>query len=250
MGDRGVFELDVRARLAPYGPVTLLEVERLPCLGALGDAEPQGFGFGEAADAVGFGLLLAKIGKDAFRVAADLKDFVVLTVDADSKKDLDDAGRHLAYAIILIGIDALLVYLAAKKTKGEQEEDQGQDKEQDEPVPTVRPRLSVTQLRQLKGEWRDWVVWRGRDLDVVQNQAIRPTGATNPLVTDQVSFAEGLEGIDYGPNFMAIRKADVPGIYQPPGWAPEWRAPGEIPQDKGFWYTEDDFYEAFPERAK
>ena len=211
----------------------------------------QGLGFGEAADAVGFGLLLAKIGKDAFQVAADLKDFAVLTVDASGKKDLDDAGRHLAYAIILIGIDALLVYLAAKKSKGEQEEeDQDEDQDQDEPVPTVRPRLSATQLRQLKGEWRDWVVWRGRDLDVVQNQAIRPTGATNPMVTDQVSFVEGLEGIDYGPNFMAIRKADVPGIYQPPGIAPEWRAPGEIPQDKGFWYTEDDFYEAFPERAK
>ena len=87
-------------------------------------------GFGEVADAVGFGLLVAKIGTDAFQVAANLKDFFVLTVDASSGEDLDDAGKHLAHALTLIGVDALLVYLAAKKSEGEQDKDQGQDKDE------------------------------------------------------------------------------------------------------------------------
>lgn len=68
-------------------------------------------------------------------------------------------------------------------------------------------------------------------------------------MTEDVAFIEGLQGFDYGPNFVAIRKADLPGIYQAPGAAPEWRYRGKIPADKG-WYTKEDFSAAFSERAE
>jgi hypothetical protein len=75
----------------------------------------QFVGLGEAADTAGFLMLVAKIGADAVTVAGDLIDFVELTVSAKGDDDFDNAGAKLAQAVMLVGVDTLLVFLAAKK---------------------------------------------------------------------------------------------------------------------------------------
>ncbi len=74
----------------------------------------QFFVAGELADMAGFYLLARKIGADALTVVSDLEEFFSLDLAAHDDRDLRKAGEHLAHAITLAGVDALLLFLAAR----------------------------------------------------------------------------------------------------------------------------------------
>ncbi len=101
----------------------LLSPEALAVMAAFIAA--QAVGVGEVADVIGAAILAYKIGFDAIDVADDLYEFVVLTANPSSSKDLDDAGKHLAHAVTLIGVDTLLALLATKGGEGEGEGESG-----------------------------------------------------------------------------------------------------------------------------
>jgi hypothetical protein len=54
----------------------------------------------------------------------------------------------------------------------------------------------------------DWFVWATEDAGVIENQAIVFKGSTNPYANEGVHLlrgTEGIRGLKYGPNKVAIR---------------------------------------------
>jgi len=75
-------------------------------------AGSHAFGVGEVVDVV---MLIGGaffLGMAVFDVAADIGDFLTLTIDAGSDRELDEAARHLASVIAVIGVAAFFALLA------------------------------------------------------------------------------------------------------------------------------------------
>jgi hypothetical protein len=74
-------------------------------------------GIGEIADVIMFVVGAAAIGATAFAAGQELGAFSVNTYRARDEADLDAAATHLAKAIVLIGIEAVLALLLKKAPK-------------------------------------------------------------------------------------------------------------------------------------
>lgn len=72
------------------------------------------FGVGEVVDLVMGAVGVVFLGKAAIDVAKDFGDFLSLTVNAETEKDLDNAAAHLARVVVVIGVTALTAWLTKK----------------------------------------------------------------------------------------------------------------------------------------
>jgi hypothetical protein len=80
-------------------------------------------------------------------------------------------------------------------------------------VPTIRPKATSSQLREMLRNPNDWFVWATHEPGIVQNQRIIFKGSTNTYANQQVHLLRGTEGIKgtkYGPNKVAIKAGSRP----------------------------------------
>jgi len=75
-------------------------------------------------------------------------------------------------------------------------------------VPTLRPRATPAQLREMLKNPDDWFVWATHDAGLVENKEIMFTGKTNYAANEKIHLLRGTDGIrgtKYGPNKVAIK---------------------------------------------
>lgn len=82
-------------------------------------------GIGEIVDVIVLVLGAAAIGAAAFTAGQELGAFGLKTYRAESEADLDAAANHLAKAIVLIGIEAVLALLLKKAPKAFRDQHRG-----------------------------------------------------------------------------------------------------------------------------
>ena len=68
-------------------------------------------GIGEAVDVLLLGVGVVFLGREAVDALQDVAAYVRLSVDAREERDLDEAGRRLAHAVALIGVDVVLAFV-------------------------------------------------------------------------------------------------------------------------------------------
>jgi hypothetical protein len=105
---------------------------------------------------------------------------------------------------------------------------------------TKRPFLTAEKIREMRARGVRVLVWRTPELDVVQNQDIKPTGQTNPNFGDRVALMEGFEGANYGPHRMVIEMDKVSPLYRNPNSPGEYYTTKPISRNLGYWTTGDE----------
>jgi hypothetical protein len=73
--------------------------------------------YGWVADFIAFAVGVATLGPAALQAAAELRAFSSAIVSAAKEEDLRRAGEHLARALLLIGVGALLLWLTRRAPK-------------------------------------------------------------------------------------------------------------------------------------
>lgn len=76
------------------------------------------FGAGEVADVILLFVGIAALGGSALEAGKHLVAFALKTSDARTEHDLDEAARHLAIAVSIMGIDFTIALLLHRKPKG------------------------------------------------------------------------------------------------------------------------------------
>ncbi len=111
---------------------------------------------------------------------------------------------------------------------------------------TLRPRATVTQLRQMLSEPADLYVWGTREQNIAANEKIIFTGQTNPDAPPVIYLLKGrggLEGTAYGKFKVVIDAKKKSGIGSLPGRAEEFKV-DEIGIAEGLWFTHEDLLAA------
>ena len=74
-------------------------------------AASHAFGIGEVIDLVLLGIGVLSVGFSIFSGAGALVDFVETAIDASTNEDLDEAGKHFARALVVLGIATIQALL-------------------------------------------------------------------------------------------------------------------------------------------
>jgi len=80
-------------------------------------AGSHAFGIGEVVDLVLLGIGLLSVGFSIFSGAGHLVEFVETALDASTNEDLDEAGRHFASALVILGIATIQALLLRRPIK-------------------------------------------------------------------------------------------------------------------------------------
>jgi hypothetical protein len=75
-------------------------------------------GAGEVFDGAMVGLFLITAGPAAFEGGQELGRFLLAIIGVATEKDVDDAAEHLAHAVTLLGVAALLTWLQQRAARG------------------------------------------------------------------------------------------------------------------------------------
>ncbi len=204
-------------------------------------AASHAFGIGEAVDVA---LLLAGaffLGMAAFDVASELGDFLVVTFNAESEQQLDEAASHLARAVALIGVTAFVVLLTkiARTGRGRGAPPEGPpEAKTTEPPPRTVPRESVAEPPATKEPAA------GKTVAPVENTTyggikparVRP-GANDKVAVIGRSMDDAVQPYTKGLQEAGYNVETFGGDKISPGAQAEWNmlrkkyAPNPIPED-------------------
>jgi hypothetical protein len=117
--------------------------------------------------------------------------------------------------------------------------------------PTVRPRATPQQLREMIANQREYFTWRTTEGDVAASQPIRFTGKNTKAgapaewaqhAREGVYVTRGVKGVGYGEYRVAVKGEGFRIL--PTSDAMEFIIDGEIPASQGVWYTAEDYAKA------